>query len=791
MARDLFYVRCGGLPETARVMGFRGAEAIGTTYHFEVYVELGKHAGAAVELSEIVGSRAVLGFEPSGLFDLGPEFLFAGVVSTAELVNEYDERTVFRLSIVPELFRLGLSSHSRIFTNQSIPDILEAVLSDNGIDRFELRLTGSYEPEAHVCQYKESDLAFLSRWMERMGMYYFFEHSPEGEKLVIADDKSAHASLANAAIVYHPAAEDESAKPSLSKVSSVHRALPALVKVADYDYAKPALDVSGSAEVSPHGLAEWSLYGDRAFSPDQAKRQAQLRAEAFKAKQEILTASGTARLLRSGYTFELDHHPRPSLNASYLATEVSHIGRQVHGATELDALIPDKSRDVYRVSLKAIPASTQYRQERATAWPRINSFENAVVDGSATSQYAQIDEQGRYAVKFKFDEGDLKDGKASTWVRMAQPHGGSVEGFHFPLRKGTEVLCSFMGGDVDRPVIAAVLPNASTPSPITSSNHTKNVLQTGGASLLEIEDQAGEQYMKQFTPVQNTMLWMGHDGKSPQGHNVELSTDGSGLESFGTYFDRFIGATKKEHVVGDVTRNYDSNYMTNVTGNVSQTYVGNQSTTVTGNVDRSITGTLTETIQGDVTQTFNATYGLTVVADVSQTFLAKHTLDVTGDQTTKVTGATTHTYDAGLSVTVNGATSSHTANVGYELEVKPDATMHATNAFSIRGDATARLSSPKTTVHGDNAVEVGAGATIQITSQSVTVNGTTILKLTGPAVIEIVGGDINVSGGNISIGASANILESASGTFEMSGTGTTILGGPMVDVHGGIIKLNC
>ena len=48
-----------------------------------------------------------------------------------------------------------------------------------------------------------------------------------------------------------------------------------------------------------------------------------------------------------------------------------------------------------------------------------------------------------------------------------------------------------------------------------------------------------------------------------------------------------------------------------------------------------------------------------------------------------------------------------------------------------------------------------------------------------------------MSGANISIAADANILESAGGNFEMSGVGTTILGGPMVDIHGGIIKLNC
>ncbi|MBL9023457.1 MAG: type VI secretion system tip protein VgrG [Myxococcales bacterium] len=792
MASDLFVLSCGGIPDSSLVMGFRGTEAIGKPYRFDVYVSVHRGLGAGVELGDVVGSRAKLMVRQPNLLDPRPPFLFAGIVSQAELVNEFDERAVFRVTIVPEIWRLGLALHSRIFTKKTIPEILSEVLTENGVESFELRLTGSYPTEEHVCQYKESDLAFLSRWMEHEGMYYFFEHGDDGETLVITDDKSSHTRLVpGQAVRYHPASEDELAGEALHRVSSRYSALPAIVKVTDYDYAKPALELAGTAQVSPQGLAEYNLYGDRSFTPDQVKQQAALRAEAFKAGQEVLSARGTARYLRTGYLFELEDHPRGQLNIEYLVTELTHLGRQDVGVSELDALITDKSPEIYRVALSGIPAATQFRSERATPWPRIHCFENAVVDGPATSEYAQIDEQGRYAVKFKFDEGPNKDGKASTWVRMAQPHGGSVEGFHFPLRKKTEVLISFLGGDPDRPVIASVLPNASTPSPVTSSNNTKNVIQTGGASRIEIEDQAGGQYMKQFTPVANTMMWMGFDGTSPQGHNVELSTDGSGLESFGTYFDRFIGGTKNEHVVGDVSRNYDSNYLTTVLGNVVQTYVGNQSTTVTGSVDRTINGTLTETVVGAVSQTYLDTATQTVVGDVSQAFLAKHTLDVTGDQTTKVGGSTTHTYEAGLTVTVNGATSTHTANVGYELEVKPDATMHATNKFDMRGDATARLSSDATNVNGDTSVSVSAGSKITISSSEITVNGTTLVKLSGPSVIEIVGGDVTVSGGNIAIAAASSLVQAAGAAFEMkAGAGATIVGGPLVDVHAGIIKLN-
>ncbi len=797
---DSFVIHCGALPPGTRVLGFEGSEGISRTYRFEILVVTDAGLGATVDLDASLGSRVSLVFQrPGSLLDAAIDaaveapFTFHGIVSAAELVSELAGRSVFRLTMVPQLARLAQSIHSRVFTKMRVPEVLEAVLEEGGMsgDDYELRLAGDYGVEEHICQYKESDLAFLTRWMEREGLYYFFEHEDAQEKLVITDHKSFHQRLSERSIPFHPAGDDESAKGALHVVRMRHRSVPATVQLKDYDYSKPALDVSGSAAVSPSGLGEVILYGDRFFTPEQGKRLAGLRAEAYRAAQERLAARGTAHRVRSGHLFELELHPRLELNGEYLVVEATHTGRNVYGDTELSQLIGDESKEVYRVSLEAIGADTQFRSERATPWPRVHCFENAVVDGPAASQYAQIDDLGRYAIKFHFDESSLRGGKASTWVRMAQPHGGSVEGFHFPLRKGTEVLVTFLGGDPDRPIIAGVLPNAATPSPVLSGNNTKNVLQTGGASRIEIEDLAGGQYMKQFTPVANTMLWMGTDATSPQGHNVELSTDGSGFQSFGTYLDQYVGGKKSEHVVGPVERNYDSTYTTTVIGAVTETYLATQTTTVTGDVTRSISATLTESIVGAVVQTYASTLTQSVTGDVTQAYASNHALTVGGDQTISVTGATTHQFDAGLAVTVNAKTSSHTADVGYQLEVTTDATMHATAAFEIRGDATALLSAPATTVHGDTSVVVNGGSTITIGPTNILVNGSEVITLSGPSLIEILGGDITISGGDISVAAGGNLTQSAAGAFSMSGAGAQIDGGPVVDVHGGLIKLNC
>ena len=316
----------------------------------------------------------------------------------------------------------------------------------------------------------------------------------------------------------------------------------------DYDYARPALEVSGTAPVAPAGRGQISSYGERFFTPGDGQRLARVRAQSIGARQVLFRAIGSATHLRPGYSFEVEDHPRPAFNAEYLAVSVEHDLNQAAGTPEIEDLLGSLATEVYRATVVAVPATVQFRSEETTPWPRIYGFENAVVDGPAASEYAQIDDQGRYLVKLYFDESALENGKASTAIRMMQPHGGSPEGFHFPLRKNTEVVFTFIGGDPDRPVIAGVVPNAVTPSPVASGNHMTNVIQTGGLNRLEMEDPEGSQRVRLSTPTENTFLAM---GAPVDGRHFTLSTDAHGYVNTGMNLGVEVKQAMTTHVVND------------------------------------------------------------------------------------------------------------------------------------------------------------------------------------------------------------------------------------------------
>ncbi len=682
---DVFNITCSALPEETRVAGFRGTEGLSRPYEFDLYLVLGAE-GLDLDLADAIGAKAKLEIDRA---DGRPPFLFHGIFSAFELLHEFGGRSLFHATLVPQLWQLTQTFHSRIFTKMTIPDIIKEVLEDGGLagDDFTFKLAQTYKTEEHVCQYLETHLDFISRWMEREGMYYYFEQGEGSERLVITDNKSFHGPLPEKPVRFFAlGGHDGSAGEALHTFTCKHRALPANVKLKDYDYTKPTLDVSGTAPVSKTGLGEISVYGGRFFTPDDGKRLAKIRAEELLARQVVYRGAGSTLYMRPGYLFTLEDHPRSAFDAAYLVMECDHVGNQMIGDPHLRELTGIETDKVYWVEVTAIPGKSQFRAESKTAWPRIYGFENGTVGGPADSDYAQIDDHGRYNVKFKFDESDLKGGKSSTWVRMMQPHGGNPEGFHFPLRKGTEVTLMFLGGDADRPVISGVVPDTTNPSPITSGNHTKNIIHTGGDNHFELEDLAGQQRVTLSTPHAKTTLLMGN----PQdGHEFIATTEGNSLHNtdldhkqvvgqntditIGANHTEDIGGEKSVHVAGEVEANHDKSYKF-TTGDDWEVEIGADKKELT-------VGSTTEILIGDKTEAMLGTSTELTVGNEMEASLA-NVLDLTVGNVAEITIANKMETTIGnsMEVTVGNVMEITVANkmevtVGAMVDIKVGASM--------------------------------------------------------------------------------------------------------------------
>lgn len=431
---------------------------------------------------------------------------YHGVLAEFEQLHQSGGYVFYRAVLVPRLWRLSLNRTSEVYLNeQTIPDILKTVLKDGQLvtSDFEQKLSGNYKQRSYVYQYQESHLDFLSRWMEKEGMYYFFDHDGAADKLMLVDDKNMHD--ANAIPVsYRPEGELDTGK-SLDAVQGFvcHRKpLPKQVVLQDFNYRKADLELKVSHAVSDDGFGDVMIYGENFRNEKEGHRYAKLRAEELICSGEVFAGEATAVGLRSGHFMALSHHYRETFNGRHLVTEVHHEGSQAGALLEGVKNIYGGSdgETNYRNTFKAIPADVQFRAERSTAKPRIAGTMSATVDAEGSGQYAELDAYGQYKVQLPFDRSDKAAGKGSARVRMATPYSGSDHGMHFPLHKGAEVLLTFIDGDPDQPLIVNAVPNSENPSVVSDTHPSTHIIKTAGGNTIELEDKKDSERIHMHSP---------------------------------------------------------------------------------------------------------------------------------------------------------------------------------------------------------------------------------------------------------------------------------------------------
>ncbi|XYH98439.1 type VI secretion system tip protein TssI/VgrG [Sorangium sp. So ce1128] len=107
---------------------------------------------------------------------------------------------------------------------------------------------------------------------------------------------------------------------------------------------------------------------------------------------------------------------------------------------------------------------------------------------------------GRIKVQFHWDREGQRDDRSSCWIRHAELWAGRGFGTQFIPRVGMEVVVSFLGGDVDRPLVTGCVANAVNRAPFQlpdartrSGVKTRSSPDGGGHNELSFEDRKGSE----------------------------------------------------------------------------------------------------------------------------------------------------------------------------------------------------------------------------------------------------------------------------------------------------------
>lgn len=491
-----FLFTCNGLDSSLfRVLHYSGTDTLSHPYRFDITLAAND---ACIGIDELINKQATLFLGRGAVYHP-----YSGIVTLCSYMETNVDYSTYSVVLQPSLWRLSLNVQSRIFQKKSVPAIVAALLKEAGLEGYYVMDVRSYPERKYIVQYQESDLDFISRLMEECGIWYFFTEHPLDsnnalktvtmEQMIITDKADNFEEVSGeSTIVFRPHCGmvnhiDQETRESVSRLASERCILPGSVSVKNYNYRTPEIDLSLNRTIPEGNYGNMYLYGGAFRDMQQAQMVANLHRNRFGLQKTVLSGTGDCTGFRAGCRFTLDEHVRPELNTSYLLTGVTHTGSVPDTAESCNTI--QYENDHTCIPMKFADC---YTPECVTPIPKIPGILTARIEGEG-SEYANIDEKGRYKVRMPFERSDTENFMASKYLRLAQTYSGADYGIHFPSHEEAEMIVCHINGDPNKPLGLGTVPNANTISPVRAVNKTQNVIRTAGGNEMIFDDNDGRQ----------------------------------------------------------------------------------------------------------------------------------------------------------------------------------------------------------------------------------------------------------------------------------------------------------
>jgi type VI secretion system secreted protein VgrG len=741
--------------------GFRGRETLSSLFVFEM--DLIAENSTQVDFSKLVGKEITLKVSIASPGSDSEWRYIDGICAAFSQGDRTERFTRFTAEVVPKAWLLTQQSQSRIFQQKSVPDILKAVLA--GIE-CEWKLQGHYEPREYCVQYRESDFDFASRLMEEEGIYYFFNHTESGHKMVVADTPQSHAQVPGLTTVRYGMVEGgQRIADHIYEWRKIQSLRTAKYTLWDHNFQQPAQNLEAKTDITDsvqagtvsHKLKDATngtlerydfpgAYAVRfdGVSPsggaqssrlqkilDDKDRTVKLRMQT--AAVETLQVDGKSSCANfvAGHKFTLDRHF--DADGDYVLVTVFHESTIVDGYTSGGA----GEAFNYTNTFSCIPFQLPYRPAYKTPRPFVHGVQNAIVTGPSGEEIF-TDKYGRVKVQFYWDRQGKKDANSSCWLRVGTTWAGKQWGFIQIPRIGQEVLVAFVEGNPDEPVIVGSVWNPETmPTYALPGNKTRSGVQTrssmGGAAAnyneIRFEDKKGsEELYVHAEKDQNNVVehdettQVGNDRTEKVGHDEKITIGNNRTEKVGINEDITIGSNRNEKVGVNETIGIGSNRTEQVGANESITVGGNrtrvvaQNETVTVALNRAHTVGLNEAITVGVAQaiTVGAAQAITVGADQTTNVSNDRTETVGGNEAIEVTGNRSHKIDTNDNL-----------NVGKALAITAGDSITLTSgkaSITLQKDGTIVVKGKDIAIEGSGEIEAKASKDIVMKGQKILQN---------------------------------------------------------------------
>jgi type VI secretion system secreted protein VgrG len=584
-----------------------------------------------------------------------PDRYFHGILRKFRYYGMQGRFHIYETQLVPSLWLLSLKQNCRIFQDMKLQDIIGKILEESGItsDLFEFRLKHDEIFNKFNMQYNETDLHFISRLLEKEGIFYFFEHYEDKHVLVFCDTDAFYQDIeGNPSIQINSGDGLVSAQESISSFDFSDRLRSGTLTHTNFNFKTPSVKLETDFEGennNPDEPFEVYTYPGSYGEPKRGDLLAQIRMEAITALKWKGRGVSNSTRLTVGAVFQLTGHNNQECNQEYLLVGVAHGGKQP-GALKEQA--PDDVMPGYSNIFLAIPSSVTYRPEQRHQKPMVPGLLSAIVTGPKGEEIWP-DAYGRVNVQFHFDREGKMDEKSSCWLRVVQFWNGPTWGSQFIPRVGDEVLVSFINGDMDYPVVigsgvnAAKMPNYTLPANKTQSGIRTRSTPGGNPdnyNELRFEDKIGhEEIYLQGEKDWNILIkndkgqYVGHDETLNVRNNRTKTVGVDQVLTVGSNDTETIGASKTETIGANKTETVNVNKMETIGAAKELSIGGLYQVTVGGIMNETVACAKTEEV------------GLAKAVFVGTTMME----NVVGDRTTNIGANLTETIDGKYSSKAN------------------------------------------------------------------------------------------------------------------------------------------
>lgn len=432
------------------------------------------------------------------------------------------------------LYVLMLHQRCKVYRNITVPELILTILTQIGWSRenYEVHLLSNfnYPTMSTLTQYNLTDFDFLEKHLSCWGFIYYFrqDHDDDFCKLIITDELIPHNHhprvqyCSTTAMIAKPSGNDGDDTAAYCLETELTICAENVI-INNYDYQQPKqnlqLESKNASGYPGHGLQY--CYGEPYTTLSQGLRLLKIRQEALDCQRYRLTIKTNAVMYQLGDLItipDLAMYSRHK-NTTFRIIAIQHNASQrppdefvsTNGVDNAnDAQLNTLQRSLsYSSTIYLIEINCPFRQnyykhhqyqlhQRDFVAPRnqlipstqfsqstkLNFYQLATIESIANHD---LDEQGRYRIRYPFDENNPQ-GAASDPLRLMQPHTGNLSGHHWPLHHGTHVVVGFVNHDIDRPFIVGTLSNDVMPSTVTAHNPQQHILRSYAGNELLIND---------------------------------------------------------------------------------------------------------------------------------------------------------------------------------------------------------------------------------------------------------------------------------------------------------------